>query len=58
LLQDELRSKITYVSQDTILFHKSILENIRYSKSDASNKEVKEASVIAHCDEFINELQN
>jgi ABC-type multidrug transport system fused ATPase/permease subunit len=58
LLQSELRSKITYVSQDTTLFHKTILENIKYSKNEATFPEIENASKIAEAYDFINMLPN
>lgn len=54
--QDDLRSKIAYVPQDPILFHRSLIENIRYAKPDASDKEVIEAAKLAHAHEFISAL--
>lgn len=53
ITQDDLRSVISYVPQDTILFHRSILENIGYSKMDAKKEEVIEAAKKAHAHEFI-----
>lgn len=53
ITQDDLRSKISYVPQDTILFHRSIMENIAYSKADATEEEVIEAAKKAHAHEFI-----
>ena len=41
------------VPQDPILFHRTLLENIRYGRPDATDAEVKEAARLAHCDEFI-----
>jgi ABC-type multidrug transport system fused ATPase/permease subunit len=58
LLQSELRSKITYVSQDTTLFHKTILENIKYSKSEATFEEIENAAKIAEASDFIKLLSN
>jgi ATP-binding cassette, subfamily B, bacterial len=58
LLQSELRSKITYVSQDITLFHKTILENIKYSKTEATFEEIEHAAKIAEAHDFINMLPN
>ena len=51
--QDSLRAQIALVPQDPILFHRSIMENIRYGRIDATNKEVFAAAKLAHCHEFI-----
>ncbi|MFA5532583.1 MAG: ABC transporter ATP-binding protein [Candidatus Shapirobacteria bacterium] len=55
--QRSLRENISLVPQDPILFHRSLMENIRYGKPDATNEEVIEAAKLAHCDEFINKLK-
>ena len=49
-----LRNGISLVPQDPLLFHRTIKENIRYGKQDATDAEVIEAARLAHCDEFIN----
>jgi ATP-binding cassette, subfamily B, bacterial len=54
--QNSLRKTIAVVPQDVSLFHRSILENIRYGRPDASDAEVIAASRAAQCDEFIREL--
>ena len=54
--QDSLRSQITMVPQDPILFHRSIMDNIRYGLRDATDEEVMEAAKKARCHEFIMEL--
>jgi len=54
--QGDLRASISYVPQEPILFHRSLLDNIRYGKSDAAIEEAKEAAKKAHADEFINKL--
>jgi ATP-binding cassette subfamily B protein len=51
--QDSLWKNISLVPQDPILFHRSLLENIRYGKPEASEEEVRQAARLAHCDEFI-----
>lgn len=51
--QGSLREKISLVPQNPILFHRSLMENIRYGKPRASNQEVTEAARKAHADEFI-----
>jgi ATP-binding cassette subfamily B protein len=56
--QESLRGQISLVPQDPILFHRSLMENIRYGRFNASDEEVIEASKLAHCDEFISKLRN
>lgn len=54
--QASLRENIAMIPQDISLFHRSLMENIRYGRLDASEDEVIEASKKAHCHEFITEL--
>jgi ATP-binding cassette subfamily B protein len=54
--QDSLRDQVSLVPQDPILFHRTLMENIRYGRRDASDQEVIEAARRAHCDEFISAL--
>ncbi|MCK5474963.1 MAG: ABC transporter ATP-binding protein [Candidatus Pacebacteria bacterium] len=54
--QESLWKSISLVPQDPILFHRSLMENIRYGKFDATDEEVIRASKFAHCHEFINDL--
>ena len=56
--QDSLRANIGMIPQDPSLFHRSLMENIRYGKIDASDEEVIEASKRAHAHEFIGKLSN
>jgi ATP-binding cassette subfamily B protein len=51
--QDSLRENISVIPQDTMLFHRSILENIRYGRLNATDEEVIAASKAAHIHEFI-----
>jgi ATP-binding cassette subfamily B protein len=51
--QDSLRENIAVIPQDTMLFHRSLLENIRYGRLSATEEEVIEASKAAHIHEFI-----
>ncbi len=50
---ESLWSAVSLVPQDPILFHRTLLENIRYGKPDATEEEVIEAARLAHCHEFI-----
>lgn len=54
--QESLRAALALVPQDPILFHRTIMENIRYGRQDATDLEVMEAAQLAHCHEFIEEL--
>jgi ATP-binding cassette subfamily B protein len=46
------------VPQDISLFHRSVIENIRYGRPDASDQEVREAAISARCGDFIDSLPN
>jgi ATP-binding cassette, subfamily B, bacterial len=48
--QESLREAIGVVPQDISLFHRSVMENIRYGKPDASDDEVRDAAFAARCD--------
>ncbi|MCB1747147.1 MAG: ABC transporter ATP-binding protein [Gammaproteobacteria bacterium] len=51
--QESLRAAVAMIPQDPMLFHRSLMENIRYGRLDASDEEVREAARRAHADEFI-----
>lgn len=54
--QDSLRESIALIPQDISLFHRTLMENIRYGCIDASDDEVIDASKKAHCHAFISQL--
>ena len=56
--KSSLRKNIGMVLQDTWIFDGTILENIKYTKPDASIEEVLEACKKAHADSFIDTLPN
>lgn len=56
--QDDLRRHIAYVPQEPMLFHRSILENIRYGQPDASLETLHAVAKMAHADDFITDLPN
>ncbi len=56
--QDSLREQIALIPQDPSLFHRNLIENIRYGRLDATDQEVFDAARRAHCDEFISELDD
>jgi ATP-binding cassette subfamily B protein len=51
--QDSLRENISMIPQDPMLFHRSLLENIRYGKLEATDEEVIAAAKKAHAHDFI-----
>ncbi|MFK7993158.1 MAG: ABC transporter ATP-binding protein [Granulosicoccus sp.] len=54
--QDSLRTAIAVVTQDTSLLHRSIRENIRYGRADASDAQIIEAARQAEAMSFIPQL--
>ncbi|MGB1539511.1 MAG: ABC transporter ATP-binding protein, partial [Rickettsiales bacterium] len=56
MTQHSLRKALSFIPQDTTLFHRSLKDNIRYGKLDASDEEVIAAAKTAHAHEFITEL--
>ena len=54
--QDSLRDAISFVPQEPVLFHRSLMENIRYGRRSATDEEVIESAKKAHCHEFISTL--
>jgi ATP-binding cassette, subfamily B, bacterial len=54
--QDSLRDALAVVPQDISLFHRSVLENIRYARPEATEAEVLAAAEMAHCRTFIEAL--
>jgi ATP-binding cassette subfamily B multidrug efflux pump len=58
MTQESLRAQISVVTQDTSLLHRSIRENIRYGKPDATEAEIIAAAKLAQADEFILQLED
>ncbi|HTY50702.1 MAG TPA: ATP-binding cassette domain-containing protein, partial [Steroidobacteraceae bacterium] len=56
--QESLRRSLALIPQDTSLFHRSLLENIRYGRPEATAAEVEQAARRAHAHEFIAELEH
>jgi ATP-binding cassette subfamily B protein len=54
--QTSLREQISFIPQDTSLFHRSIMDNIRYGNVHASDEDVMKAAFLAHANEFIQDL--
>ncbi|HEY8873388.1 MAG TPA: ABC transporter ATP-binding protein [Stellaceae bacterium] len=58
LTQESLRAQIGMVTQDTSLLHRSIRDNLRYGRPDASEAEIVDAARRAHATEFIEGLED
>lgn len=54
--QQDLRSHITYVPQEPLLFHRSLAENIAYSRPNADQREITAIAKLANAHEFIKDL--
>jgi ATP-binding cassette subfamily B protein len=54
--QESLRNAMAIVPQDISLFHRTVLENIRYARPDAPESEVLMAAEMANCRDFIEAL--
>jgi ATP-binding cassette subfamily B protein len=54
--QDSLRAALAVVPQEISLFHRSVMENIRFGRPDATDEEVFAAAKAAYCDGFIRGL--
>jgi ABC-type multidrug transport system fused ATPase/permease subunit len=54
--QDSLRAAISLIPQDTALFHRTLMENIRYGSLEASDAAVEQAAQRAHAHEFVDML--
>jgi ATP-binding cassette subfamily B protein len=57
ITQDSLREAMAFVPQDVSLFHRTVMENIRYGRPDATDDMVLAAALAARCD-FIENLPN
>ncbi|MBB5190758.1 ATP-binding cassette subfamily B protein [Silvimonas terrae] len=58
LSQDSLHGQLSLIPQDPTLFHRSLRENIRYGKLDASDNEVIAAAQKAHAHDFIEQMSD
>jgi ATP-binding cassette subfamily B multidrug efflux pump len=58
MTQESLRAQISVVTQDTSLLHRSIRENIRYGRPQATEAEIIAAARLAHAEEFIQALED
>jgi len=55
---ESLRRQVSFVLQDTMLFHASVAQNIAYGKPEASREEIVRAAILANADEFIRQMPN
>jgi ATP-binding cassette subfamily B protein len=58
MTQDSLHSQLSLIPQDPNLFHRSLLENIRYGRLEATDEEVLDAARKAHAHEFITKIKD
>ncbi|MER8236740.1 ABC transporter ATP-binding protein [Streptomyces sp. NPDC094049] len=56
LRQTDLRSLISYVPQEPVMFHRTLRENIAFARPDATDAEVRRAAEAAHVTEFADGL--
>jgi ATP-binding cassette subfamily B protein len=54
--QQSLRETVAVVPQDISMFHRTVLENIRYARPEATTEEVLAAATVARCRDFIEAL--
>jgi ATP-binding cassette, subfamily B, bacterial len=54
--QESLRNVMAVVPQDVSMFHRSVLENIRYARPEATEADILHAADMAHCRDFIEAL--
>lgn len=58
LTQESLHAQLSLIPQDPNLFHRSLLDNIRYGRLEATDQEVREAARKAHAHEFIMQIKD
>jgi ATP-binding cassette subfamily B multidrug efflux pump len=58
LTQESLRAQVGMVTQDTSLLHRSIRDNIRYGRPEASEADILDAARRSHATEFIEGLED
>ncbi len=57
MTQDALHAQISLIPQDPSLFHRTLIENIRYGRLDASDEEVVEAARQSYAHDFIAQIK-
>jgi ATP-binding cassette subfamily B protein len=58
LTQESLHEQLSLIPQDPNLFHRTLMENIRYGRLEATDEEVMEAARKAHAHEFIEQIKD
>jgi ATP-binding cassette subfamily B protein len=58
MTQESLHSQLSLIPQDPNLFHRSLLENIRYGRLEATEEEVIDAARKAHAHDFITQIKD
>ena len=56
LSQESLHKLIAFIPQDTLLFHRTIAENMAYGTFNAAKKQIEDAAKMAYLADFINDL--
>ncbi len=56
--QDSLRESLAVVPQEITLFHRTVLDNIRFARPEATDEEIRAAAKAAHCDGFVRSLSD
>jgi len=57
MTQDSLHRQLSLIPQDPNLFHRTLMENIRYGRLEATEEEVMEAARKAHAHEFVMQIK-
>lgn len=55
--QESLHQQIALIPQDPSLFHRSLMDNIRYGRLEATDEEVMKAASLANADAFISQIK-
>ena len=58
MTQESLHSQLSLIPQDPNLFHRTLMENIRYGRLEATDEEVVDAARKAHADGFIRKIKD
>jgi ATP-binding cassette subfamily B protein len=58
MTQESLHQQLSLIPQDPNLFHRTLMENIRYGRLDANEEEIMEAARKAHAHDFITQIKD